>query len=120
MLLAYTIIIAIALKITNLKVLALLFILSLFSILPATNRFATFHLAALILLGLFVVPFFYKNAIKYPKPTSLLVFLSFLFLALSHLFFLFMENGIYYVIGTGLHLFSFLMLAIQLIMVYFK
>lgn len=120
-LIAYIIIIALTLKIDNIKTLFLIFLITLLAVLPATNRVFEFHLISVIILGLFGAPFFYKNLINYTKPTSVLVFLSFLLLATSHFFLLFMQhNGIYYVIGTGLQVISYLMLAVQLIMVYFK
>src|SRR3989344_1494921 len=120
-LIAYIIITALAMKITDKKTLLLIFLITLISLIPATNRFFSFHLLSALLLVAFATPFFYKNMIKYMKPTSILVFTSFLFLTLSHVFLLFMEeNGMYYVLGTALQVTSYLMLAVQLIMVYFK
>jgi len=120
-LIAYLIITALALKITERKTLLLIFLITLISLIPATNRFFSFHLIALVILGVFATPFFYRNMIEYTKLPSILVFLSFLFLTLSHVFLLFMGiNSLYYVIGTGMQVISYLMLAIQLIAVYFK
>jgi len=120
-LLGYIILIALTLKLKGKRIISLLFFLVILTILLAKNSFMFFHLISFALLLLYVTPYFYDNYSKVKNIKALLVFLCFFFLSFGHLFLsLVFYSNQFYVLGIILQLAGFLMLLVNLILVFKK
>jgi len=120
-LLGYITLIALTLKLKGKRIVSLLFFLVILTVLLAKNSFMFFHLISFALVLLYVTPYFYENYMNVKNVKALLVFLCFLFLSFSHLFLaLVFYNNYLYVIGIILQMAGYLMLLINLLLVFKK
>ncbi len=92
---------------------ALFLYLSFITVLSSIFFNFIFHLTLVIIL-LFLTFYFYENHLKIKSKNSLLVFIAFLIMLTSHLFFIFSDfNSLFYLIGEILLLIGFLCLLLN-------
>ncbi|MEK6964412.1 MAG: hypothetical protein AABX70_08390 [Nanoarchaeota archaeon] len=85
---AYMILIILCLKIEDLRVMSLLFLFVLLTLIIAERNFVSFYVVSLILMVLYIVPYFYKNYQENRNSKTKRVFFAFSAIALSQLLFL--------------------------------
>ncbi len=118
-LMGYLILVSLTHKVTNLKLISLLLLLMVSGVIASQNSQNFFNFLAFLLLLFYVAPYFYKNYKTTLSLKSFLVFVCFFLLAISHLMFLFeIVSKQLYVIGAFLMVISYLMLLINLILVF--
>jgi len=115
----YLILVALTHKITNLKLISLLLLLMIFGVVVGQNSQNFFHFLSVILLLFYIAPYFFNNYKTNLSLKSFLVFACFLLLAISHLMFLFeVISKQLYVLGASLMIISYLLLLVNLILVF--
>jgi hypothetical protein len=111
LLLAYTILLIITLKIDNIKVITLLFALILLFVVFSYHHFLKFHIVSFMLL-FFLTYQFYSNYLKKKNPNARLVFVSFYLLTCAEAFLILFTyvNGWFYLIGRVVQFSGYLVL----------
>jgi hypothetical protein len=113
-----TILSYITLKIHNHRIFMLLVVLILVSVFFSINKLFMFYLLSSILL-LFTVMYYFVRYIQKRKANTLLVLISMIFLLLGTIHVMFsVNNGIYYVIGNILEFVAYLVLLINMLIIF--
>jgi len=116
----FMILVAIFLRINNIKILSLLFALILILSFLSQSKFAAFHITLFVML-LFIVIHLFNNYSKKKTVSSFLVLYSIICLMISQVFlFLVIINKFYYVIGHILQLVGFTLLLLNMVLVFRK
>ena len=116
----FMILVAIYLRIHSIRTLSLLFILMLILSILSQSKFIAFHVTLFLLLFYIVIHLF-KNHIRTKSVSTFLVLYSMLALMVSQIFYFFIIfDKIYYVIGHVLQLIGFLLLLLNMILVFRK
>ena len=115
-LIAYITLVALALKIKDMRVLSLLVVTAVLATIVGTSSLLFFNLISFIFL-LYIIPYFYRHYKESGDTHSKMVLVSFLLIALSHLFFVLLLTGyqLFYVYGELAQLLGYLGLLINLI-----
>ncbi len=114
MLLAYTILLIVILKIENKKITSLIFALILLMVLFSYQYFIKFHIISFVLL-VFLTWQFFRNYQNKRNINTKFVYVSFFLLACSHIFFAAIQTSVaLYVAGEVLQLIGFILLFFML------
>lgn len=115
-LIAYITLIALALKIKDMRVLSLLVVTAVLATIVGTSSLLFFNVISFIFL-LYIIPYFYRHYKESRDTHSKMVLVSFMLIALSHLCFVLLLTGhqLFYVYGEIAQLFGYLGLLINLI-----
>ena len=116
----FMILVAIFLRIHNIRTLSLLFIFILILSFLSQSKFVAFHVTLLVML-LYIVIHLFRNHMKKKTINSFLVLYSMLSLMVSHIFFfMIIFDKLYYVVGHVLQLVGFSLLLLNLVLVFRK
>lgn len=101
----------------NKQIYLLLIVISVLSVIFSINKMFWFHMLASVLL-IFIVGHYFTNFIRHKQVNTFLVLISFIFLFIGHIHFIFAVNhAFFYVIGHFLELFAYLLILINLLLV---
>jgi len=116
----FMILVAIFLRIKSFITVSLLFILVLILAFLSQNRYFAFHITMFVLL-FYVVVHLLKNHARTRTINSFLVLYSMAAIMVAQVFFFLLTLGpFYYVVGHGLQLFGFVLLLVNMILVFRK
>jgi len=106
------------LNIKDKKAYSLLLIISIFFVLSSTNKIYAFYLLSTILL-IYISSHYLTNYIRNKQIKTLLVLIAFIFLLLGNAHFMFAVNHVpFYIIGHFLELAAYLLILLNLILVF--
>lgn len=115
-LIAYITLVSLSLKIKDTRVISLFVVTAVLATIIGSSSLLFFNVISFIFL-LYVVPYFYRNYTKSKNINSLIVTISFLLIALSHLMnvLIFTGSNIFYVYGEVIQLLGYVGLLTNLI-----
>ncbi len=120
MLAGFMILVAVFLRIDNIRTVSLLFILALILAFLSQSTFFAFHITLIIML-LYIVIHLFHNHSKIRKVNSFIVLYSMLALLVSHIFLLLVSvERLYFVVGNVLQLAGFALLLLNMVLVFRK
>ncbi|MEK6904027.1 MAG: hypothetical protein AABW87_00355 [Nanoarchaeota archaeon] len=115
-LIAYITLVALSLKIKDMRVISLFVVTAVLATIIGSSSLLLFQVISLIFL-LYVIPYFYRNYTNNKNANSLIVLISFLLIALSHLFYILLFTGanVFYVYGSVAQLLGYIGLLTNLV-----
>ena len=115
-LIAYITLVALALKIKDMRILSLLVVTAVLATIIGSSSLLFFHVLSFIFL-LYIIPYFYTHYKQTRDAHYQIVVISFLLIAFSHLCFILLLTGhqLFYVYGEITQLFGYLGLLMNLI-----
>jgi|SRR3989344_2389357 len=106
---AYLLLLILSLEFSNRKIMLLLYLLSFFTVFTSVKPINTFNIVAVIILGFITLNFYEIYLIK-KKKSSLVVFIAFLLITLSHLSFIVSNDLLFFLISHLLQTIAFIVL----------
>ena len=118
---AYMILMILCLKLTDRRVISLLFLFVILSVFIAEENFISFYVISFILMAFYILPFFYKNYVQNKSNHTKIVLLAFAAISLSQLLFLLsVYSDLAYVLGHVSQVAGYIALLVNFVSVFRK